>query len=47
MTRRYLLNTGPAQDFLFQRRGVQGRVEAARWTGAKIEMRVPVREGGA
>jgi hypothetical protein len=35
MTRRYLLDTGPAQDFLFQRRGVQDRVEAARRAGAK------------
>jgi tRNA(fMet)-specific endonuclease VapC len=42
MTRRYLLDTGPAQDFLFQRRGVQDRVEAARRAGAKIGICTPV-----
>jgi tRNA(fMet)-specific endonuclease VapC len=42
MTRRYLLDTGPAQDFLFQRRGVQERVEAARKVGAKIGICTPV-----
>lgn len=42
MTRRYLLDTGPAQDFLFQRRGVQARVEAARRTGAKVGIGTPV-----
>jgi tRNA(fMet)-specific endonuclease VapC len=42
MTRRYLLDTGPPQDFLFQRRGVQDRLEAARKTGAKIGICTPV-----
>ena len=28
MTRRDLLDTGPAQDFLFQRQGIQDRVAA-------------------
>jgi tRNA(fMet)-specific endonuclease VapC len=42
MTRRYLLDSGPAQDFLFQRRGVQDRVEAARKAGAKIGICTPV-----
>ena len=42
MTRRYLLDSGPAQDFLFQRRGVQERVEAARRAGAKIGICTPV-----
>lgn len=42
MTRRYLLDSGPAQDFLFQRRGIQDRVEAARRSGAKIGICTPV-----
>ncbi len=42
MTRRYLLDTGPAQDFLFQRRGVQARVEAARRAGSKVGICTPV-----
>lgn len=42
MTHRYLLDTGPAFDFLFQRRGVQDRVEAARRAGSKIGICVPV-----
>jgi hypothetical protein len=42
MTRRYLLDTGPAFDFLFQRRGAQDRVEAARRAGAKIGICTPV-----
>jgi len=29
MTRRYLLDSGPASDFLFQRRGVHLRVDWA------------------
>ena len=37
MTRRYLLDTGPAQDFLFQRRGIQDRVEAARAAARRSE----------
>jgi tRNA(fMet)-specific endonuclease VapC len=42
MTQRYLLDTGPAMDFLFRRRGVEGRVEEARRGGAKIGICVPV-----
>jgi tRNA(fMet)-specific endonuclease VapC len=42
MTRRYLLDTGPAQDFLFGRRGVQARVEAARRAGARVGICTPV-----
>ena len=42
MRRKYLLDSGPAQDFLFQRRGVQERVEAARLTGAKVGICTPV-----
>jgi tRNA(fMet)-specific endonuclease VapC len=42
MSHRYLLDTGPAFDFLFQRRGVQDRVEAARRTGSKIGICIPV-----
>ena len=42
MTRRYLLDTGPAQDFLFQRQGIQDRVAAARRGGAKIGICTPV-----
>jgi tRNA(fMet)-specific endonuclease VapC len=42
MTRKYLLDSGPAQDFLFQRRGVQDRVEAARISGARIGICTPV-----
>ena len=42
MTRRYLLDTGPAFDFLFQRRGVQFRVEALRQAGARVGICTPV-----
>jgi tRNA(fMet)-specific endonuclease VapC len=42
MTRRFLLDTGPAQDFLFQRRGIQERIAAARRAGAKIGICTPV-----
>jgi hypothetical protein len=42
VTRRYLLDTGPAFDFLFQRRGVQIRVEAVRREGARIGICTPV-----
>jgi tRNA(fMet)-specific endonuclease VapC len=42
MTRRYLLDTGPAFDFLFRRRGVERRVEEARLAGAKIGIAMPV-----
>ncbi|MGL6074780.1 MAG: type II toxin-antitoxin system VapC family toxin [Fimbriiglobus sp.] len=42
MSRRYLLDSGPAQDFLFQRRGVEQRADAARKTGAKIGICTPI-----
>ena len=42
MKRRYLLDTGPAFDFLFQRRGVQVRMESALRDGAKIGICTPV-----
>jgi tRNA(fMet)-specific endonuclease VapC len=42
VTQRYLLDTGPAFDFLFRRKGVEGRVEEARGRGAKIGICVPV-----
>ena len=42
MTRRYLLDTGPALDFLFHRKGVDVRVQDARRSGAKIGICLPV-----
>ena len=42
MTRRYLLDTGPAFDFLFKRKGVDERVAQAKRAGAKIGICVPV-----
>jgi tRNA(fMet)-specific endonuclease VapC len=42
MTRRYLLDTGPAFDFLFLRRGIQSRIESTRSSGAKIGICTPV-----
>lgn len=42
MSRRYLLDTGPAFDFLFRRRGIDLRAEEARRGGAKIGICVPV-----
>lgn len=42
MTRRYLLDTGPAFDFLFRRRAVELRAEEARRGGAKIGICMPV-----
>ncbi len=42
MTRRYLLDTGPAFDFLFRRRGVDLRADDARRGGAKVGICVPV-----
>jgi hypothetical protein len=43
MTRRYLLDTGPAFDFLFRRRGVDVRVEEVRRRGgAKVGIGMPV-----
>jgi tRNA(fMet)-specific endonuclease VapC len=42
LTRRKLLDTGPAFDFLFKRRGVDVRVEEARRGGAKVGICGPV-----
>jgi tRNA(fMet)-specific endonuclease VapC len=42
LTRRYLLDTGPAFDFLFKRRGVEERVANARRAGAKVGICFPV-----
>ena len=42
MTRRYLLDTGPAFDFLFRRRDVDVRVEDVRRRGAKVGICMPV-----
>jgi tRNA(fMet)-specific endonuclease VapC len=42
VTRRYLLDTGPAFDLLFHRRGVDRRVEDVRRQGAKIGIGMPV-----
>jgi tRNA(fMet)-specific endonuclease VapC len=41
VTRRYLLDTGPAFHFLFQRKDVHLRVEQARQKGAKIGICMP------
>ena len=41
MTRRYLLDTGPAFDFLFKRKGIDVRVEEARRNGARIGICMP------
>jgi tRNA(fMet)-specific endonuclease VapC len=40
--RRYLLDTGPAQDFIADRNGLRSRVDAARKTGARIGICTPV-----
>ena len=42
MSRKYLLDAGPAQDLLFRRRGVPDRVRAARLRGARIGICMPV-----
>lgn len=42
MTRRYLLDTGPAFDFLFRRKGVDLRAEEVRRGGAKVGICMPV-----
>jgi tRNA(fMet)-specific endonuclease VapC len=41
VTSRYLLDTGPAFDFLFSRRGIDLRVEDARRRGGKIGICMP------
>ena len=42
MTRRYLLDTGPAFDCLFRRRGVHLRAQEARRQGVKVGIGLPV-----
>jgi tRNA(fMet)-specific endonuclease VapC len=42
VTRRYLLDTGPAFDFLFRRRGIDLRAEDVRRAGAKVGICMPV-----
>lgn len=42
MTRRYLLDTGPAFDFLFRRRGVYERAREVRQQGGIVGICVPV-----
>ena len=42
MSLRYLLDTGPAFDYMFRRRGVFDRVRALRRSGARIGIAVPV-----
>ena len=42
MTRRYILDSGPAFDFIFRRRGVHRRAEIARRSGAKIGICTPI-----
>jgi hypothetical protein len=41
VTRRYLLDSGPAFDCMFRRRGVHERVREARLRGAKIGIGLP------
>ena len=42
MTRRYLLDSGPAGDFIFRRRGVFERAREMRQRGARIGIVAPV-----
>lgn len=42
MTRKYLLDSGPAGDYIFRRRGVFERVRAARLRGARVGVCDPV-----
>jgi tRNA(fMet)-specific endonuclease VapC len=42
MTRRYLLDSGPAGDFIFRRRGVFERAQDFKRRGARIGVRAPV-----
>ena len=42
MTSRYLLDTGPAFDFMFRRRGVYEHAQQLRRRGAKIGITTPV-----
>lgn len=42
MTRRYLLDSGPAFDYLFKRKNVDARVAELRRKGCKVGICVPV-----
>ncbi len=42
MTRRYLLDSGPASECIFRRRGVHERAQEVRRKGAKIGVGMPV-----
>lgn len=42
MTHRFLLDTGPAFDFLFRRKGIPLRIEDARRNGGKVGIGMPV-----
>ncbi|MBY0459206.1 MAG: type II toxin-antitoxin system VapC family toxin [Gemmataceae bacterium] len=42
MTRRYLLDSGPASDCIFRRRGVFERVREVRQRGAKVGIGLPI-----
>jgi tRNA(fMet)-specific endonuclease VapC len=42
MTRRYLLDSGPASDFIFRRRGIYERARDIRRVGAKIGIGAPI-----
>ncbi len=42
MSRRYLLDSGPAFDFLFKRKGIDARVAGLRQEGCKVGICVPV-----
>lgn len=41
MTKRYLLDSGPAFDFMFRRRGVYERARDLRLRGSKIGIAIP------
>ena len=42
MTLRYLLDSGPAFDYLFKRQGVDARVTGLRQKGSKVGICIPV-----
>ena len=42
MTRRYLLDSGPAFDYLFKRKSVDARIAGLRQMGCKVGICVPV-----
>lgn len=42
MTRRYLLDSGPAQNFALNERGMDARVQIARRAGARVGVCAPV-----